>query len=261
MDETFGFIIPTCVRERCHLESLKRCINSIRKHYPDILIVLIIDFTSDIDLSSDKLYDTDTNIIREYTSEKIPADMLVYKYFLKNKYFDKAIVIQDSMVLLNKFSNLDFIDTFKYIWHFTNHRKHWHIIKEPKTSYNEENNIITHDDLIKDCINKFITKPDLKKYMLEIYDQKNKWSGCFGCLTIMTHSFLKMFDEETDIIAIMGKMTNNRMRRAIESIFPLSCQYVCNTEIHESYDGLYYDGNGSSRMKTDLLEKISYDRQ
>ena len=39
----FGFIIPTCCRKDIHLRQLQRCINSIRKFYPNKHIILIND--------------------------------------------------------------------------------------------------------------------------------------------------------------------------------------------------------------------------
>jgi len=76
---------------------------------------------------------------------------------------------------------------------------------------------------------------------LENYLQKDKWIGCFGCLSIINTNFLIDFDEKTSIINIMLKMDTNRKRRAIESLFSLICRYYVEDDI-TSYDGLYYDG-------------------
>ena len=85
-------------------------------------------------------------IIESYN--KGSADQQVFKVLLDTDLFDKAVFIQDSMLLNKKLENIDNIDNIKFIWHFTNHRIHWDIIKEPRSEYNTANNIVTHTNLI-----------------------------------------------------------------------------------------------------------------
>lgn len=259
---SFGFIIPVCVRNNEHKNSINACLNSIIKYHPDNRIVLIIDFTSDrilVDVLK-KEYCDNKNIIFEDDTKKIPADMILLYYFKKNKYFDIAISIQDSMYVVNKFENIN-VDTIEYIWHFTNHRIHWSGILEPETDFNKNNGIKTHDDLIKYCINNLIEVDDFKQYCNSIYDKKSMWSGCFGCCCIINYDFLCELDKKTKIINLMSHMTSNRLRRAIESLFALACQFCLKKEIHTSFDGLYYDGFTHNNFKSFYIMKKSFDRQ
>ena len=59
----------------------------------------------------------------------------------------------------------------------------------------------------------------------------------------------------------MSQMKDNRLRRAIESLFSLACQYVLKKEIYDSYDGLYYDGNYHNNFVGKFIIKRSFNRQ
>ena len=250
----YGFIIAACIRDFKQQESLINCLKSTNYHNPEFVKVVVVDFTSDTFLI-EEVEKTFKNVIFEKETPKVPADMLLYYFFLKNHYCDIMITLQDSMYVRIPFTNLM---NPEYLWHFNNHRVHWNIIKEPENDYG----VITHEDLIIYCINKFIKKESVKNYCLQLYYQKEKYSCCFGTLMIMPYQVLKEFDEKTGIIEIMTNMKTNRLRRAIETIFSLCFCYYSNKYIDNSYDGLYYDGiNYHNNMISKHIQKISFDRQ
>lgn len=254
---SIGFIVPCCIRKPIHMKSLDRCIRSIRKHHPETPIVVIVDYTSKLDRGDVSGYD---NVIWEFDTEHVPADMLTHKYFLKNKYFQKSIVIQDSMEVLAPFENVESIQC-SYLWHFNNHRKEWSVIEEPRTLYNVSNNIVTHDDLVRHILKNFITDTKFQDYALDMYENKRLWSGCFGCLGIYDIKFIEKLEEQTHFTDFIVKMKSNRLRRAIESIWSLACQYVVGQSIFDSFDGLYYDGTYHNKMRSKRIQKSSYNRQ
>jgi len=260
---SLGFIIPSYCSEEQHIIKLKECIHSIRKYYKYNKIVIIND-----DSPKEILFD-DPNIIIEKSVVNGGADMTPYYLLYKNHYFDKALIIQDSMCINKKLENLDDIKTIKYLWYFTNHRVDWSTIKENQTEYNVKNNIKTHDDLIIDCIKKYCKNKDFQKYALDIYFQKDNWSGCFGTLSIIDYNFLKILEEKTGIIDTLLNFNTNRLRRVAESIFSLACKYILEEEVFETgYDGLYYDGkktpkgrNNEYCCKKKYFSKISFNRK
>ena len=252
-----GIFIAACIRSKEHADCLNRCINSILTFYDSEQIVVIIDFTSDINLI-EKIEGIDY----KHQVLEVPADMLLYFEFIKQNKFDKGIFLQDSMIIKEEFQDTDLIKDVKYLWHFTNHRVHWSEIKEPENEFNQDNNIIVHDDLLRYCFKHLIKNQVFQTYCESIYEPKTNWSGCFGCLTIMSKSFCEKLDEQTGIIDIMLHMKNNRLRRAIESIFSLACQFVIGNPIHDSYDGLYYDGiSYHNQMNSQHICKVSFNRQ
>lgn len=249
----FGFIVAACLRETRHFDSLSECLESLDQFHADNKKIVIVDFTSDRGLVSAAVIKFPT-VIFEVDTPEVPADMLSLYFFQKKHYFDTAIVLQDSMKILQAF-DVQKIDDINYLWYFRDH-VHWAGIPEPQTEFNIKNNIRNHDDLILYCLKNLTKKINFQSYALDIYFQKNRWSGCFGCCCVVTHNFLNKLDSDTGIIDIMLQMTSNRLRRAIESIFSLACQYSLNKEIHYGFDGLY-----NCRMTGPHVTKKSFDRQ
>ena len=255
----YGFIVAACLRTEVHKESLSCCLNSIKQFHENISIAVVIDYTSEQKYIIEVIKEFPT-VIFEINTPAVPADMLLLYYFKLRRYFQKAILLQDSMTVISK---VDITKThdLDYLWHFNNHRVHWHTIMEPDTEFNRQHKIITHDNLVEYCISNLIKPEDFKTYCIQNYHDKYKWSGCFGCLCIIDYDFLCKLDAESSIIDLMSQMKDNRLRRAIESLFSLACQYVLKKEIYDSYDGLYYDGNYHNNFVGKFIIKRSFNRQ
>lgn len=260
MNSNFGFIISTYVCNDTHKYALIKCILSIYNFHPDCKIVVIIDHKSDLNFFRDIL-NIFSNVLFEFDCSNFNAENLPYLYFLKKKYFQKAVILQDSMFLVKKLENISSINTCKFIWHFENNRNEWAVIKEPETTFNITNNIVTHDDLNKYNIKNKIINEEFKKYCLEIYDDKFKWIGCFGCRLIIDYNFLVQLEEKTNIIDLLSKLNEKRDRMSAESIFGLACQFAMGTPIIDSYDGLHWDGTGNGyRCDGNYIKKLSFSR-
>ena len=240
---SFGFIIPTCIRNDIHFNQLKRCIKSIRIFYETTKIILINDSENEYTIQIKVFFENDNNIIIKKTLIKGSADQQVFKVLSDTELFDKAIFVQDSMILNKKLENIDKIN-LKFIWHFTNHRVNWDLIKEPKTEYNTNNNIITHTDLIKhNVLRDYTDNKDLQKYIINKLKNKDEWCGCFGSLCIIDKKTLNNLNDNINFVNKFIKTTTNRDRRVNESIFSLICHYKYpDNNFENSYDELYYDG-------------------
>ena len=269
------FVISVCVKTLIHLNQLKRCIDSIKKFHEDENIYLIND-------SSYEFYDNVINLSLSYknifitnTINKGSADQMVFKFILENNKInddDHCIILQDSMILNKKLLKINEIDNIKFLWHFTNHRLHWDIIEEPQNLFNVKNKILTHNDLIKYIIDTQY-EGKFREYALDKLKKKNDWCGCFGNCCIIKKSWLNDIEKRIKFVDLFSMSTDNRYRRANESIFALICHYClsCNN-FEESYDGLYYDGiNAFVQIPTgfdnlnwctvhDFVSKISFNR-
>ena len=240
-EHKLGFIIPSYCATELHFRQLNRCIDSIRKHYQHNKIIIINDY-SKFDIETH--YQNDKNIIVVKSLNKGGADMQTFKIFMEYDLFDKAVIMQDSMMLENKLVNTESVENIKFLWHFTNHVPHWDIIPEPRTEYNIKNGIVMHTDLIRDKIkNDFSSNTEFSQFSFDKLIKKNEWVGCFGCLCIISKKFLIQMNSKVNFIDTFVKYTDNRDRRAAESIFALICHFVLRDDkFYESYDGLYYDG-------------------
>lgn len=235
----FGFVIPTCCNSQIHKSQLIRCIDSIRKYYNNV-IILINDGNNINDI---KLKYKDLYIIESL--KKGSADQQVFKIFQDNQLIDKMIYIQDSMILNQKLPNIENID-LQFIWHFTNHRKHWDIIIEP----NNKNQ--THTEYIIECLDKYYDK-NFNLYAKKQLKNKENWCGCFGSCCIISKKYLKKLNENVNFINIFIEFNTNRLRRVNETIFSLICHYTFpNINFENSLDGLYYDGIKNPRNANKL---------
>lgn len=270
----FSFIIPICIRNKLHLNQLKRCVESIRNFHPINKIILINDSEPEYEIET--LFSDDTNIFIEKTLQKGSADQQMFKIFLEKDTNDVAIFMQDSMLLNIPLSGIDDIKGVKFLWHCTNHIHHWDKIYEPSTPFNTYNNIVTHTDLIRyELTHKYNDYPDFLHYSLNALNNKRNWCVCIGNCSIIDRNTLIEMNTKINFADIFVSSTTNRLRRANESIFPLICHYLFPHIIfHDSYDGLYYDGINVNKYnntetgfdnllwccRNKYVSKISFDR-
>ena len=185
---TLGFIILRHVNSELTNKYWIHCYKCVRKYYPENNI-LIIDDNSDVNfLQNQPLYRT-TIINSEYHKR---GELLPYYYYLKNKLFDNAVIIHDS-VFINKY--IDFsVDKYKFIWEF----KHiWNDVKD------ETNLIKVFDDA----------------ELLEFYKNTNLWKGCFGAMTVISHDFLTHINKKYDISKLLDFIKTRQNRCSFERVF------------------------------------------
>ena len=243
-----GFIIPSFCKDKEHTNVLAYCIKSIRKFYPNNKIIIINDFSL-IDINN--LFNNDRNIDIIMSTQKGAADISTYNYFFKNKPFDIAVIMNDSMFFENKIENIDKIDTYIPLWHATNHRKEWDSLIVPKTQIPElyQNEITTHSENIITHIKKILGNTEFTEYALKLYKEKNKWSVNFCLSSIISYNFLVELQRKTNILSLLSELHTNWQRRVSESVFSIACQYILGNEINEkSINGLYFDGKHSQNI-------------
>jgi len=235
----FGFVIPTHLQTNEQSALLTSNVKSIRKLHPDAPIVLVND-RSPLSLPE---FAKDCMVSIVESKYQGSAEMSAYEYFLRNPFCERMVMLHDSMTLTSAlpFESLKTADIL-FIWEFTNHRVHWATIKEPESDYNTINNIITHDDLIMHEVNhEWDTTPEFRKWFKMHYHDKQKWTGCFGIMSVISFEFLVKLDQGVHIEKLAKATTDRRRRCAAESLFALSAMYVKGTPI-PSLAGLYYDG-------------------
>lgn len=238
----FGFIISSYCTTDTHLRQLHRCIDSVEKFHPENPIIVIDDFSTVANLTNEFCKHSNITVVKSIN--KGSADMQPFYFLCKFKHlFNRAVIIQDSMMLLRRLTDIEKIDKVQFLWGFTNHRFHWDKITEPKTEYNITNNIVSHTDLINDRFaKKFEKYPDLVKFAQEKLNNK-KWVGCFGCLCVITAETVEEFNKQIEFVDVLPTFTSNRDRRVGESVFSLICHYLLYEHNFENtYDGIYYDG-------------------
>jgi hypothetical protein len=186
---SFGFIILRHVNNELTNKYWIKCVNSIRKYYPENNI-LIIDDNSDYNfITNEKLYKT-TIINSEYPKR---GELLPYYYYLHNKLFDVAIIIHDS-VFINKYIDIDMnVKKYRIIWEFEHY---WDQIEDETRMINIFNDL------------------ELK----EFYENKNLWKGCFGGMSIIAHDYLIYINKKYDISKLLDLVLNRYNRCSFERV-------------------------------------------
>ena len=200
--DNFGFII---IRHVNNEKTNNYWINSykcIRRLYDNKIV--IIDDNSDY--SFIKYNIEELNIINcEFIQSEYPkrGEILGYYYFYKYHYFEKAVIIHDS-VFINKYIDFDIYDNIKFLWHFKN------IYFDKKSEKNLLNNLDNINDIIK------------------LYDNINQTNGCFGVQSVITYNFLNIIVNKYKLFNLLNNIYNRDERMNFERIFALLCINECN---------------------------------
>lgn len=188
-----GFIMVRCIQNDLTRKYWYKSYQSIRKLYPDTPIVIIDD-------NSDPKYiekDLEAQLVcckivrSEYPKR---GEMLGYYYYLKNHWFERAVVIHDSVFLREK---MDFgsCKNVKFLWYINSNQ--W-------------------DDV--ELETKLIHK--VGGPYPQLYKDKAKWKGCFGVMSVIDYEFLKKISY---MFVLMDDVTSRRHRSCIERIFAVLC--------------------------------------
>ena len=98
---TFGFILSRHVNSELTNRYWNTCVSHLNAIYPNTSIIIIDDNSNPLFLKTAEEYKNITIVESEYPRR---GELLPYYYFYKNKYFDNAIIIHDSVFFQCKLS-------------------------------------------------------------------------------------------------------------------------------------------------------------
>jgi hypothetical protein len=188
--EEFGFIILRHVNNNSTNKYWIHCYDCIRNFYPENHVIIIDDNSNYDYITPKQLYKT-TVINSEYPGR---GELLPYYYFLKNNFFNIAVVIHDSVFITK---HIEFnMNEYKYklLWEFEHD---WDQIAD------ETNMINVFDDF------------ELKQF----YENKHLWKGCFGGMSIIKHDYLTYINNKYDISKLLDCVLNRYNRCSFERVF------------------------------------------
>lgn len=198
---SLGFIITRNIVSEQTDKYWKECCKCIRKFYPENLI-LIIDDNSKKEFITPE---TDLNNYQIIESE-FPGsgELLAYYYFYKTKLFEKAIIIHDS-VFLNSSLDTESVTSVKFLFSFIHN---WN---------NNPQNLSLIDYLNSEKFNTLELK--------NLYNDTNKWQGCFGLQSIITLEFIERLQEKYNIFKLLNIVRCRPKRCCMERVFAVICIY------------------------------------
>jgi len=197
-DDNTGFILTRHINSEHANKYWKKCINQIRKYYPTNKIV-IIDDNSNYDFIDEEGVDlTNCEVIQSEYHKR--GELLPYYYYYKNKWFDRAIFIHDSVFINNKIKTHD-VEDVKFLWHFD----------KGEYGYDNEKRMIS-------CLN---YKDELIDFLLK----DNAWKGCWGTMSVIEHNYLVHLTEKYNLTELVHHTEGRNDRISIEVVFGVVCNH------------------------------------
>lgn len=189
MEQTIGFVILRHVNSEETNKYWQLCYKSIRNYYPESMILIVDDNSNCEYLTNIKLYKTIV-VFSEYNGR---GELLPYIYYLKYKIADIAVFLHDS-VFINSFIDFN-VDNYKFLWEF------------------ESNYISSNPGSEKNMINTFNDKE-----LLDFYENKYLWKGCFGGMNVITHNYLTFINNKYNLSILINLILNRQDRECFERV-------------------------------------------
>ena len=215
---SYGFIITRHVNSELTNKYWNNCVKQLRFFYPFRKIVIIDDNSNPQFLKADQEYENVTTINSEFKGR---GELLPYYYYSKNKFFDNAIIIHDS-VFFHKRVNFEILIlqniTVLPLWYF-------HADKENLENTLRISNVLNNNWEIQ----KKIMLNDIVLGMNHL-----KWYGCFGCQSYINHNFLLAIETKYHISKMIYTVQNRKDRCCLERILGaiFFTEYQCQKKIN-----------------------------
>jgi len=214
----FGFIITRHVNSEKTNYYWNHCIQCIRTFYPHKKIIVIDDNSNQNFIKKDFDY---KNV--EYIQSEHPGrgELLPFLYFLKNRWFERAVIIHDSTFFRKRVTFERLKAPVMPLWHFDSYNDS---ILDPSMRTN-------HAKIAKNLKNYSI----VKKYLLEsnklgpgnmiqpLGMKRKIWQGFFGVQCFIHYDFLKKINDTYDLTRLIPVVKCRDDRCGMERIMAVLC--------------------------------------
>jgi len=245
----YGFILTRHVNNTQTNKYWNHSIECIRQFYPEHKIVVIDDNSRQeyvkrepTKINPNITIENDANI--EYVQSEFPGrgELLPYYYLWKNKYFEYAVIIHDSLFFQTRINFEKLINE--------NHLKTAHSL------WNFEINHLSCDKLFNAYIfSKYLKNnenilPLLKggDMVLQFMPKKMQWKGCFGLQSFISLSFVSHLQEKYNLFCLLDIVKTRPDRISMERL--MSVLFYIETsdsnknkslmgDIQKDYKGFY----------------------
>jgi hypothetical protein len=218
---SFGFIIIRHVNSEKTNKYWNHSVKCLRTLYPLIKIIIIDDNSNYNYVKEDFNYKNVEIINSEFKGR---GEILPYYYYLKNKFFDNAVIIHDSVFFHKRvdFNKLLGVKVMP-LWFFhpdkENVNNTLRISNNLINSYSIQQKITLNDSLIG--------LPHLK------------WYGCFGLQSYINHDFLVYIENKYKITNMISAVNCRDDRACLERIF--GCIFFTENQKNLSRKSLFGD--------------------
>jgi hypothetical protein len=219
---SFGFIITRHVNSEQTNKYWNNSVQLLNKIYPNTKIVIIDDNSNQNFVKAEFDYLNVEVIQSEFFGR---GELLPYYYYIKNKFFDNAVIIHDSVFFHIKL-NFEKLENFNVmpLWHFEKDKENsdntFRIAQYLKNSYNICNKIKSTD--------------------IRLLEMKHDiWYGCFGCQSFINHNFLLMLENKYNLTNLISAVQCRKDRCCLERI--LGCIFFTDNQKIKFQKSLFGD--------------------
>ena len=198
INNTFGFIIIRYVNSEESNMYWIESYRSIRKFYNNKII--IIDDNSNNDFVKCDIELINYDIINSEFPQS--GELLGYYYFYTYHFFEKAIIIHDS-VFINNYIHFENYKDIKFLWHFTHH-------------WDNENEEL------------FLLKKIKNQDLIDLHFKKDDWYGCYGLQSVIEYNFLNKIVNKYDIFILLKDISTRDSRMHIERVLAVIFTNECS---------------------------------
>jgi hypothetical protein len=207
---SLGFIILRHVNDELTNQYWQYSYKCIRKWYPENKIVIIDDSSNPEFLTTTiELYKT--QIIQSQYPKR--GELLPYIYYLRNKWFDKAVILHDA-VFINRYIDFTNVSKYQILWDFE-HK--WDQIED------ETQMIESFED------------PDI----LQFHKNIHLWTGCFGCMSVITHDYLTEINNRFKIDNLIKFVLTRFNRCSFERVIACLLQFQDKTPNQSMFGNIH----------------------
>ena len=198
---SFGFIMSRHVNSEKTNNYWNHSVKLLRTFYPNNKIV-IIDDNSNYDYIKAEFDYKNVEIIK--SEFKGRGELLPYYYYIKNKFFENALIIQDSIFFHKKinFEKLNNINVLP-LWFF----------------YSDKDNVNNTLRITKNLKNYHLLESKLNSENEALGMPNSKWYGCFGVQSYINHNFLLTLESKYRLTNLISCVTCRPDRCCLERIF------------------------------------------
>ena len=198
--DSFGFIITRHVNSEKTNRYWNHSVKLLRSFYTN-KIVIIDDNSNKEFVKADFDY---KNLIVIESSFKGRGELLPYYYYIKNKFFDNAVIIHDS-IFFHKKINFEKLNNFNVLplWFFNP----------------DKENINNTLRITKNLKNKFLLEGQLNLTTTVMGMPDKKWYGCFGVQSYISHNFLLALESKYKLTNLITSVSCRQDRCCLERIF------------------------------------------
>ena len=199
--DNYGFIITRHVNSETTNKYWNHSIQCIRRFYPKKKIVIIDDNSNQEYVKQDFDYKNIEIIQSEYHGR---GELLPYYYYFKNRFFNNAIIIHDSVFFHRRihFEKLNNIKVLPF-WYF-------------KKDIENIQNAINIASVLN---NNFYIKKKLSFNDNVISLNHDKWYGCFGVQSYINLDFLTFITNKYNLFSLLNVVKCRADRCSLERIF------------------------------------------